>query len=420
MSQSPSPAAEPSVFAPLRRPRLRRMVAAQFVAETGDGISLVALPLYVWARTESEVWTSLTFAAELGFGVVLAVVGGMVSDAFDRRRVLLVSYLVRSALLFLAFAIDPLLLAVAFGITGRAMGMIDNPSFDALIPDQAEGDLQQVVAIRRLIQAVSITVGPGIGALAVTVIGPRPALALNAALFVVAFVILSTVRDLDISIEARRAARSKGQWSTTISELAAGMGVVIHTVGVRRLILHNTLVMGTVGLAMAAAVVFYERDLDAADAWYGLAIGAFGVGNAIGLGLAGGRTLSWPLPRIILAATPLYAVACAIGAAVEWPAVLAISWFLWGVLLGPEQVVSETFFVGRIDETQRGRAFAGLGVTNSLGMAAGSFLAAPLLAAFSARAVILGLGPAVLAVALLWIGPAREGAQWPDRAGAVP
>ncbi|MEL7158519.1 MAG: hypothetical protein AAFN30_18245, partial [Actinomycetota bacterium] len=91
------PAADPnvgagSVLGPLRRPRLRRMVTAQFLAEMGDGVSLVALPLYVWARTGSEVWTSLTFAAELGLGVVLAVVGGVLADAFDRQRVLLVSY----------------------------------------------------------------------------------------------------------------------------------------------------------------------------------------------------------------------------------------------------------------------------------------------------------------------------------------
>ena len=390
------------------------MVSAQFMAEMGDGISLVALPLYVWARTESEVWTSLTFGAELGIGVLLAMLGGVFADVFDRQRVLLVSYVIRGTLLILAFAVDPLLLAVAFGVSARALGMADNPSFDALVPGQARDDLQQVVTIRRLVQAVSITIGPGIGALTVSLLGPRPALALNAATFCIAFVILIGVRNLDADYEQRRAEFDGVPVGEAARDLASGMGIALRTPGVRRMVIHTTLVMVTVGLLMAAALVFVERDLGADGFWYGAAISAFGIGSAVGLGLAGGHTFLLPLPRIILIATPFYAVACAIGGAVEWPAVLAVSWFVWGVLLGPEFVNSETFFVSRIVEKQRGRAFAGLGVANALGMAAGSFLAAPLLRAYDARWVILGTGVAVLVEGVLWIGPAKQGEQWPD------
>ncbi len=404
---------EGSVLGPLRRPRLRRMVGAQFLAELGDGISLVALPLYVWARTGSEVWTSLTFGVELGLGVLLSVVGGVLADAFDRQRVLLISYLVRSALLLGAFLVDPLLLAVTLGVSARALAMVDNPSFDALIPGQAEGDLQQVVALRRLIQAVSITIGPGIGALAVWLIGPRPSLLLNAVAFVASFAILVSVRHLDTDYAERRRARDGVPVGAALADLLAGMAVTVRTPGVRRLVLYTTLVMGTVGTLMASAVVFYERDLDVAEYWYGLAIAGYGIGSAVGLGLAGSRTFTWPLPRIIVVATPFYAVACAIGGAVDWPAVLAVSWFIWGVLLGPEFVTSETFFLSRIAEKERGRAFAGLGVANSLGMAAGSLAAAPLLAAFTARTVILGTGVVVFAAIILWIGPALQGDRWP-------
>ncbi len=405
-----------SVLGPLRRPRLRRMVGAQFLAELGDGISLVALPLYVWARTGSEVWTSLTFATELSLGVVFSVVGGVLADAFDRQRVLLVSYLVRAALLVGAFAVDPLLAAVTLGVSARALAMVDNPSFDALIPSQAEGDLQQVVALRRLVQAVSITIGPGVGALAVWLIGPRPSLLLNAIAFVVSFTILVGVRRLDHDYPERRRALAGVPVGDAVRDLVAGMGVTLRTPGVRRLMPYTTLVMGTVGTLMASAVVFYERELDAADYWYGLAVAGYGIGSAIGLAVAGSRELPWPLPRIIVVATPFYAVACAIGGAVEWPAVLAVSWFIWGVLLGPEFVATETFFLSRIAEGERGRAFAGLGVANSLGMAAGSLVAAPLLNAFEARWVILGTGVVVLSAIVIWIRPALEGRRWPGTA----
>lgn len=400
---------------PLRRKRFRRMVTAQFVAETGDGISLVALPLYVWARTESEVWTSLTFGIELALGVVLAIMGGLLADIFNRQRVLLVSYVIRSVLLVAAFVIDPLLFAVGAGVLARALGNADNPSFDALIPDQAEGDLQQVVAIRRLVQAASITIGPAVGALIVAVVGPRPALLLNAVLFGLAFVVLAGISGLDHKAPERLRGFEGVPLSKAAKDLAAGMRTVLRTPGVRRLLLHTTFALAAVGLVIASALVFYERDLGVDSYWFGLAIGGYGIGSACGLALSGSHSFSLPLPRIILLATPMYAIACAAGAAVEWPALMPISWFVWGLAFGPEMVVSEIFLVGQIPEDQRGRAFAGMGVATALGMAAGSFLAAPLLHMFSARQVIAGTGAAILIGSLLWVRPAIQGDGWPGQ-----
>ncbi len=402
-----------SIIGPLRRKEFRRLVGAQFIAEVGDGITLVALPLYVYARTESELLTSLTFAAELGLGIFLALLGGVFADMFHRQKVLLVSYVIRAILLGLAFVVDPLFLVIGLGVSARALGQGDNPSFDALIPSMADGDLQEVVAIRRLIQAVSMTIGPAVGALAVLLVGPRSSLALNAAAFVVAFGILITVRGLDTDHQQRKASRQGVALGAVARDLFRGMAVVTRTPGIRRMLPYQMLTMATVGLLMASAVVFYERDLDAADYWYGIAIGAFGFGNAIGLGIAGSRAITMPLPRIALIGAPVYAVCCAIGGALTEPWVLALSWLLWGMVLGPEFVRSETFFVSRITKDQHGRAFAGLGVASTIGMTIGFAISGPLLESFHSRWVILGTGFVTLALGLFWIGPARQGHDWP-------
>ncbi len=405
-----------SILKPLRRPRFRRMISAQFVAETGDGITLVALPLYVFARTDSALLTSLTFAAEMTVGILLGFLGGIAADAFDRQRVLLTSYLVRGGLLVAAFAVGPLWLAVSFGVLARALGQLDNPSFDALVPGQAEDDLQQVLAVRRFVQAVSITIGPAVGAFAVSLIGPRPALLLNAALFVVSWLILIGVRGLDAEHDDRVASLEGLSVAEAGRDLAKGMAIAIRLPGVRRLVLYWSVVMATVAIVMAAAVVWFERTLAVDEVWYGLAISAYGIGAAIGAAWAGGRSFSWPLSRVLFVAAPVYATFCCVGVVFSVPWLLPLGWLCWGIALGPEMVLGELFFVRRIPEESLGRAFAGVGVANTIGMAVGYAIAGPALELWGPRTVVMGVAGFILLLGLLWLRPAMEGASWPDRA----
>ncbi|MEM9201942.1 MAG: MFS transporter [Actinomycetota bacterium] len=397
-----------SVLAPLRRTRIRRIVGAQFLAETGDGISLVALPLYVWERTGSEVATSLTFAAEMGFGAIGAIVGGVLADALDRQRVLLVSYLTRAVLLIAAFVVDPLLAAVSFGVIARAGGQADNPSFDAVIPAQANGDLQQLLALRRLIQGVSISIGPAVGALIVAVIGPRAGLAANACTFVVAFLLMRSVRNLDVDIDERRAAQAGQSMSDVVADVVRGARSILAAPGLSRIVFYFALVMAAVGIVQAGALVWFERDLEVGGYWYGLAIAGYGLGSILGLLWAGQRTFHWPLPRILLAAAPIYAAACGVSAVIEQPWMLPIGWLLWGAALGPEIVVSELFLVGSVPESGRGRAYATMGLAITVGAAVGFAASGPLLEAFTARSVIISTAGLVLATGLLWLRPALQ------------
>ena len=138
-----------TALAPLRRSGLRRLLVTQLVADIGDGVVTVALPLYVYERTGSATVTSIAFVAEMLVGLVLAVIGGGLADSRNRRTVLLLSYAARAVIVVVTAAVTPLLAVMGFGVLARSIGMIDNPSFDAIIPNLAEGDLQQVIGARR-------------------------------------------------------------------------------------------------------------------------------------------------------------------------------------------------------------------------------------------------------------------------------
>ncbi len=396
------------MIAPLRRPVFRKMVASQFAAEAGDGVTLVALPLYVFERTNSALATSLTFTAELIGGVILGVVGGVLADAVDRRLVLMVSAVIRAALLVGAFLVDPIWFAVSLGVLARSMGFVDNPSFDALVPGQAEDDLQQVLAIRRLVQAVSITVGPAIGAVAVELVGARSAILLNAGAFVISFSIMAMLPGLDKTLAARRASREGRAFGERVGEMVAGMGVVATTPGVRRLVAYNVFVMMTVAGVMGAAVIWYEVELDASGSWFGLAIASYGIGAALGMGIFGGLHFRLPLPVIIIIATPIYTVAAGMGVLFEVPWLLPLGWLLWGIALGPELVLGEVTIVSNVPEEKLGRAFAGIGVGTTMGMAAGYAVVGPALERYGAKSTILFTAGAVFLLGMSWLGPAVE------------
>ena len=391
-------------------------MGAQFFAETGDGVVTVALPLYVLAQTDSPIAMSLTFTAQMLGGALLGVVGGVLADRFDRQRVLKLSFLLRAALLVAAWLVSPVVAVVVLGVSARAFGQLDNPSFDALIPSQAVDDLQQVLSLRRFIQSVSVIVGPAVGALAVWAIGEKPTLAAAAALYGAAIAIHVTLPTLDHGARDRRREHHESTWL----ELAVGMSVVARTRFVRRLALYWMLSMVTVSMAMAAAVVWFEETLDAPDYWYGVSVSAYGIGTAAATLVFGGKRFTMSLPAVLLAAAPVYAATCALCVVADVPWLFPIGWFLWGIAFGPEIVRAEPEFVQRIEEAALGRAYAGLGVAITLGMAAGYAIAGALIDRFGARTTTYVTAVAILGVGAMWLGPARRHEGLPSASVAGP
>lgn len=390
----------------MRRRSLRHLVGAQFLAESADGILTVVLPLYVLAATDSPLAMSLTAMTQMLGGAVAGVAGGVLADRFDRQQVLRISYLVRALLLVAAWAAGPVGVVVVLGVAARVLGQLDNPSFDALIPGQArEDDLQQVLSLRRFIQSVSIIVGPAIGALLAWLIDEKRTMAVAACLFVASLVIHLRLRGLDSDLDERRRANHDSGWG----ELVRGMTIVVTTPFVRRLVLYWTLSLAAVSMAMAAAVVWFEDTLSAPDYWYGLSVSAYGIGTAVATLWFGGRRFRWSLPAILLAAAPCYALAAVVGVIAHVVWLMPVSWLLWGLAFGPEIVRAEPEFVERIEPESRGRAYAGMGVSMMLGLAAGYAVAGPLLDAVGARTTTFVTAAVIVAIGLMWVGPLRRG-----------
>ena len=128
-----------------RRRDFRLLVLGQSVSEAGSMLTFVAVPFQVYELTGSSLAVGLLGAAELAPILVLALVGGALADAFDRRRLVQVAEIgatvVAGALLLNAALPDPQLWVLyACAALLAAFTALRRPPLDALVPRLVERD----------------------------------------------------------------------------------------------------------------------------------------------------------------------------------------------------------------------------------------------------------------------------------------
>ena len=74
-----------------RRRELRLLMVGQGVSLLGSQITLVAVPVQMYGLTHSSLAVGLVGAAQFVPILALALVGGALADAFDRRRLMMVA-----------------------------------------------------------------------------------------------------------------------------------------------------------------------------------------------------------------------------------------------------------------------------------------------------------------------------------------
>jgi MFS family permease len=160
------------------------------VSLVGDGIFIVAVAWQAYAISDHPSALAYVGVATAVPQLVFLLVGGAVSDRFSRRTVLLWSDVLR------ALAVGVLAVVVAGGpahlyelcLTGALVGTATafaSPSFDALVPQLVPGaELVQANAIEQFARPFALQLaGPALGGVAVALLRPWGAFALDAASF---------------------------------------------------------------------------------------------------------------------------------------------------------------------------------------------------------------------------------------------
>jgi MFS family permease len=195
------------------------------ISIVGDGIYMVALPFLVYEISNLPTALAAVGAAWTIPQVVFLLLAGVVTDRFDRRRVLIGSDLLRALAIGLAgglSVVDALelwhlyILVAIFG-AGEAFFM---PAFGAIVPEVVPKDqLVEANSLDQFMRPIGMRLaGPVIGGLVVTAAGAGEAFLIDAVTFVLSAVMVMAMR---------RRTRAEISSKTSVAvELREGLGFI--------------------------------------------------------------------------------------------------------------------------------------------------------------------------------------------------
>ena len=189
------------VLAPLKERNFRLLWTGMTVSLLGDGVLLVALAWQVYSLSNAPAAMAVVGLSMTVPHVALLLMGGVASDRFDRRRVMIASDAVRGAavgvlgLLAVTGALQLWQVFPLVALYGAATAFF-GPAFDALVPDVvSEDQLTQANAIEQFVRpAFHGMAGPAVGGLLIAAGGSGVAFLLDAATFVVSMACLLRVQ----------------------------------------------------------------------------------------------------------------------------------------------------------------------------------------------------------------------------------
>lgn len=189
-----------------RRPHFRRLWIAQIISLLGDWLSFVAVSLLALKQGDGIVALALVLVAHTLPRALLAPVAGALADRLDRRRMMIGANLAQGAItlgMAAAAAGGSVWLVQALVFVRAGVSAFLEPVESAVIRRVVnEDELLPANAIHSVTWSVMFAVGMALGGV-IAVLGPAPALLIDALTFVAA---AFTLRGLPAMAVAGRAA----------------------------------------------------------------------------------------------------------------------------------------------------------------------------------------------------------------------
>lgn len=328
----------------------------QMIAQMGDPFRQMALQVFVYDVTGSAAALGALATVTALPTLVLGPIAGVYVDRWDRRRIMIVSQVLRS-LLVLTLVVQPSLAAVyVVGISTASIGLFYLPARNALLPRLVGGD-QLLLA-----NSFSMTTGtllmmaaPALASVVIAWQGTAAAFAVNSASFAGAALAVLAIRLApDGAAPADQSDGGRAWWH----DVREGISFIRRTPLVRGLLI----IFGvqTIGFAVMPVlqIVFLDRVLGLPPSALGYLMSFFAAGMLVG-GLATatlGKHASQT--RLVTFSSVAFGVLFVAMANATWlPAVFALVTCM-GVCEAVIGVAVPTLLQQRVPDELRGRVFS--------------------------------------------------------------
>jgi MFS family permease len=207
---------------PLRAsPAYRRLWSGDVCVTFGRQVANVAIPVQVYAITGSSLMVGLVSLVQVGPLIAGSLIGGVVVDAFDRRRVILVTQLclllVATGLALNAMLGRPVLWPIFVLATLQAVVYgFDSPARRAALPNVVGLDLlPSALALQQIVSNLGKLLVPAVTGVLIAGFGLGLVFGIQAACFALAFLAAARLPSLRPEGGGRKAG-----WSSLVEGLA--------------------------------------------------------------------------------------------------------------------------------------------------------------------------------------------------------
>lgn len=285
-------------------PTLRKLVAARFISNLGNGLGPIAIPFGVFSLPNTNGTSlSIVWLANMLPLVGFTLIGGVIGDKFPRAQMvggtdILLGFLVMANGLALITGHGTLWIFIVVGFLGGFLNAIWYPSMGALTTDLAdEKILQESNSAIMLSSNIAMIIGTSLGGLLVATVGAGWAIAIDGMTFLLAGLIVYTLRSYT------PVAKARGE--STLKELRSGWREFTSHRWIVAIVAASTIMYaGERAVYSIVGPLIAERELGGPKPW-SFILAAWGLGSILGVLFAGKFRPTHPIRFILMAQFPM-------------------------------------------------------------------------------------------------------------------
>ena len=385
------------LFSAFKSRNYRLYFAGQSISLLGTWMQKTAVSWVIYAQTGSEFMLGVTVFATLFPSALFSAIGGVVSDRYDRYRVLLLTQvlsMIQAILLTVVVYVrqDAVWAVIGLSVVLGIINGFDVPARQSLVFEMVDDkkDLPNAVALNSSMVNLSKLLGPAMAGLAIETLGNVVCFGLNAVSF------LAVIGSL--LLMKLPAYVPKFHPKNILGELREGVTYVRETPAIRFIILMLGLVSLLVFPFTTLTPVYAKEIFGGTAATFGIIDGAIGLGAFIGAIYLASLKPGTDLNRILTVNTFIFGAGLILFSYTTWYLValmlLAISAF--GMMA--QFTISNTLIQTLVLPTMRGRTLSLLVMAFTSALPIGSLLVGAISQRIGVQATVLGEGILALGI----------------------